>query len=228
MNDLENRQHAKFMGVRGFGVTHSADFPNTSLGSQLFAALAASITQLDTHAATQVSGFGSAHEATSNKSVTRQALRDALKAISRTAEAIAEDTPGFADKFRVPPVGNDQNLLHAARAIAANAAPVAAQFISHELPADFLADLNTDITDFEAAFNQQTASVGTHVSAGASIDQAIADGLKIVKKLDAIVRNKYANDPATLAEWTSASHTERSPRRKKSTTPPPQPPPHTA
>ena len=34
-----------------------------------------------------------------------------------------------------------------------------------------------------------------------------------VRKLDAIVRNKYANNPAPLAEWTSASHTERAPRR---------------
>jgi hypothetical protein len=35
-----------------------------------------------------------------------------------------------------------------------------------------------------------------------------------VRKLDAIVRNKYANNPAVLAEWTSASHTERDPRHK--------------
>jgi hypothetical protein len=101
---------------------------------------------------------------------------------------------------------------------------VSAQFISHELPADFLADLNTDVANFEAAIRQHSSSVGTHVSAGASIDELIADGLVIVKKLDAIVRNKYADDAATLAEWTSTSHTERSPK-KKTAAPSPTPPP---
>src|SRR5882762_7045573 len=228
MDDLENRRRQMFGRVDGFGTTHSADFAANSLGRQLFTNLADIVAQLDGHAATQVSGFGAAQEATSNRAVTRQALRDALRAIARTAEAIAHDTPGFDDKFRMPPPGNESALLHAARSFAANAAPVSAQFISHELPADFLADLNADIANFEAAIRQHSSSVGTHVSAGASIDELIADGLVIVKKLDAIVRNKYADNAATLAEWASASHTERSPKKKAaapSPTPPPPPPP---
>lgn len=224
MDDLENRRREMFIRVHGFGTTRSADFGPTTLGGQLFAALGVIITELNDHASTQASGFGGAQQGTSTRSVTRQALRDDLRAINRTAEAIAQDTPGFDDQFRVPPVGNDQNLLHAARAILANATPVSAQFISHELPADFLDDLRTGIANFETAINRQSASVGTHVSAGAAIDQAIADGLKTVKKLDAIVRNKYHNDPATLAEWTSASHTERGPRRSQSPSSSPSPP----
>jgi len=224
MDDLENKRHEMFMRVHGFGSARAADFGPTTLGGQCFTTLGEIINQLNQQASTQVSGFGAALQGTSSRSVARQALRDDLRAICRTAEAIAEDSPGFDDQFRMPAAGNDQNLLHAARSIAANAAPVSAQFISHELPADFLADLNTGITNFEAAVNHQATGVGTHVSAGASIDQLIADGLKLVKKLDAIVRNKYANDPATLAEWTSASHTERPPRRKQSTSSSPTPP----
>jgi hypothetical protein len=33
---------------------------------------------------------------------------------------------------------------------------------------------------------------------------------RCVRKLDAIVRNKYANNAAVLAEWTSASHNRTS------------------
>jgi hypothetical protein len=40
-----------------------------------------------------------------------------------------------------------------------------------------------------------------------------------LRKLDPIIRNKYANDPATLAAWTSASHIERAPKRKKESPP---------
>jgi hypothetical protein len=49
----------------------------------------------------------------------------------------------------------------------------------------------------------------------AALDDAFSRGIDVVRNLDAIVRNKYANKPAVLAEWTSASHTERAPRRAK-------------
>jgi len=51
------------------------------------------------------------------------------------------------------------------------------------------------------------------------IDELIERGNDIVRKLDAIVRNKYANNVGVLAEWTSASHTERAPRKKTEPTP---------
>lgn len=216
MDDLENRRREMFLRVHGFGDARSADFGPSTLGGQLFTALGQIISELNDHASAQASALGSAYQGTSTRSVTRQALRDDLRAISRTAEAIAEDTPGFDDQFRMPPVGNDQNLLHVARSFLANATPVSARFISHELPADFLDDLSIDIANFEMAMTHQAAGVGTHVSARAAIDEAIAEGLKTVKKLDAIVRNKYRDDGPTLAEWTSASHTERTPRRRQS------------
>jgi hypothetical protein len=40
--------------------------------------------------------------------------------------------------------------------------------------------------------------------------------LEAARALDTIVRNKYSNNPAVLAEWTIASHTERAPRPAKS------------
>jgi hypothetical protein len=222
MNDLENRRHRMFVGVRGFGTVHSPDFAPNSVASQLFTSLGGFIMRLDEYAATEVTSFGAAEAATSTRAVSRQAVRDAMRAISRTAEAIALDTPGFGDKFQMPPAGSDQSLLNAARSFVINATPLAAQFISHELPADFLAALNSDIADLETAISQYSTSTGAHVSAGTTIDELIAEGLMIVKKLDAIVRNRYRNDSAALAEWTSASHTQHAPKRKA---PPPTPPP---
>lgn len=139
---------------------------------------------------------------------------------------MADDTPGIGEKFRLPRLTNDQALLNAARAFATDAAPLSAQFIAHELPADFLADLNSDIAALEAAVSHQSSGVGGHASARASIANSIEKGIATRNKLDAIVKNKYTNDPATLAEWTSASHTERAPRHKtaaagQSTTKPP-------
>jgi len=201
-----------FARVQDFVSSHANDFAPTSLGKELSNTLATIVTELDGHASSEASGFGSERQGTSTRSLARAALREDLEAISRTARAMAGDVPGIDEKFRVPPPGNDQRLLSAARAFATDAAPFSAQFIAHELPADFLADLNADIAALEAAISAQSSGAGNHVAASAAIDDAIDRGVEIVRRLDAIVKNKYANSSSILAEWTSASHTERAPR----------------
>lgn len=215
MNDNENRRYQTFGRVHGFSEAHQADFADKSIGKLLFADLAALIAELDRLSAAQVSGFGLAHQGTKTRSQARADLLEDLRAINRTARAMSDDVPGIEDKFRLPRGNNDQNLLSAARAFAADAEPLAAKFIAHELPADFLEDLRADIAALEEAINRQSSGVGDHVAANAAIDDAIGRGTEIVSKLDAIVKNKYANNPAVLAEWASASHTERAPRHKK-------------
>ena len=216
MNDNENRRFQTFLRVQGFGEAHSADFVVTSLGKQLFIALADVITELEGHAASTQSGFGLARQGTATRGQARAELIEDLRTISRTAAVMFDIASGLADKFRLPRGKiNDQNLLALARAFAADAAPLAAQFIAREIRSDFLEDLGADIAAFEEAISRQASGVSNHVAANAAIDDAIDRGTEIVRKLDAIMKNKYANNPAVLAEWLSASHTERAPRHKK-------------
>jgi hypothetical protein len=189
MNDSENRRRQMFARVDDFGDAHSQDFAANSLGQQTFAALKTILGELDGHAASEASGFGSAREGTTTRAQARDALRDDLEAIARTAEAMAFDVTGLDDKFKLPPVGNDQRLLTAARSFAADAAPLSAQFVAHELPSDFLDDLNVDITALETAIGNQSSGVGSHVAASVAIDSTITRGVDTVRKLDAIVRN---------------------------------------
>jgi hypothetical protein len=217
MNDNENRRYQTFLRVQDFGEARTADFAVNSLGKQHFTTLAGIVTELAGHSASKASGFGLARQGTTTRRQARDELIEDLRAISRTAAVMASDVPGLADKFRLPRGRiNDQNLLALARAFAVDAAPLAAQFIAHELRSDFLEDLAADIAALEAAISRQSSGVGDHVAANAAIDDAIERGVEIVRKLDAIMKNKYANNPAVLAEWLSASHTERAPRHKKS------------
>jgi hypothetical protein len=39
----------------------------------------------------------------------------------------------------------------------------------------------------------------------------------IVRILDGVVKNKYANDVGKLAAWISASHVEKAPKKKEPT-----------
>jgi len=223
MNDRESRRIQMFVRVDSFGDAHTDDFVANSIGRTLFVDLKAVIAELNAHAAAEVAGRGSARQETDMCAETRRELREDLEAIYRTARAI--DAPGnlISEMFRVPPKGNDRALLNAARAARANAEPLKAQFIAHELRPDFLEDLDADIAAFEKAITDRSSAVGDHVAANAAIDAAIERGNDIVRKLDAIVRNKYANNVGVLAEWTSASHAERAPRRKAEPTQPPAP-----
>jgi hypothetical protein len=221
MNDRENRRRQMFVDVQEFGREHAADFPAAGVAGQLFATLTAVIDQLNGHAAFQSSSDGAARQGTATRSQAREAVRDHLDAINRTARAMADQVSGLDDKFRLPRVTNDQTLMSTARAFLADAEPLSAQFIAHELPADFLQDLNANIDAFELATQAQSSGLGQRVAAGAAIDSAVDNGVAAVRKLGALVKNKYTNNPAVLAQWTSVSHTERNPRRKPSETPPP-------
>jgi hypothetical protein len=219
MNAVETRRFEMLTRVRDFGAAHAADFPPATLGGEQFALVRAVVEELTRHAAAQASGAGSARQGSASRAVARAALRDELQVITRTARAMALDMPGLETKFRLPRSGSDQSLLATARAFASDALPLKAEFIRHELPADFLESLNTEIEGFENAVNGQNTGKDTRVAATASIDTALERGMSAAQRLDALVRNKFRNDPAVLAAWVSASHTERTAARTRADKP---------
>jgi hypothetical protein len=231
MNDNERRTYGMFVREQQFFSTRAADFPTGSIGRQLITDLGATIDALDGHTAAESSSGSSARQGTVSRSEARAALREDLEAINRTARTM-ENEPGLHEKFRLPSRDNDQVLLSAARAFLADALPLKAEFIAHEMPADFLEDLQADIERMEEAISDQSGGLGNRAGAVAAIDEAIENGRTITRKLDAIVHNKYGNSSATMAEWASASHIERAPKRRAGTAVPtpgspgsPPPPP---
>lgn len=212
MDDLEIRRLQMLMRVCKFGATHADAFPPSNYGGELFDQIGKVTDQLNKHAEAQVSGKSASMKGTTAKAVLRNELREDLVAIRRTALSIALDKPGFDDDFRLPRGRNDQLLLNAARSFAKKAAQSPEDFTRHEIAADFLQDLENDIAMFEKAVGEQSEGTAAQVSASAAIDEVIERGMTAVVKLDAIVRNKFRNNLSALAEWTSASHTEKPPR----------------
>ncbi|HWT00793.1 MAG TPA: hypothetical protein VN256_11145 [Pyrinomonadaceae bacterium] len=220
MKDTERRRLEMFIRVREFGVAHAAQFPASSFAGEQFAALNVAVSALETHASAQSSGRGGARAGAAGKAAARDELMRDLEAISRTARAMALTTPGLEDKFRIPHNKSNQEVLAAARAVAADALPLKAEFIRRGMPADFLEDLAADITVMEQAISQKARGTESHIAATAAIDAEIERGMTAVRQLDPVVRNTFTSDPATLAAWFSASHVERAPRGSQ--TPAPQ------
>lgn len=213
MDAVERRRYDMLVRVRDFGAANAADFPVGSIGATNFAEVAAVIAELEQSGEEQHSGMSAGKQGAKLKSIARAEIREELRAINLTAHAIALDDPALDDKFRMPRGGNDQILLAAARSFAKDAAPIQSRFVEYGLPAGFLADLNADINAFEQAVGDKNAAIDEHVGATAAIDAQVERGMVAVRRLKAIVLNKYRDNPAKLAAWTSASHVENSPKK---------------
>lgn len=72
---------------------------------------------------------------------------------------------------------------------------------------------------FEALFSNTASATAEHVQATADEAAKIRQGMIIVRTLDGIARNVYANNPGKLAAWISASHVEKAPKKKTTPTP---------
>jgi hypothetical protein len=214
MNDREIRKYHMFLEVGHFATANAALFKTLPLAEELFANVSSIVNQLSEHAVAQESGKSSARKGTSVKAILRDELRQDLKAISRTARAMAIKIGSIEEKFRVPRSENDRLLINSARAFAADAAPFAAEFVKYGLAENFLEELNRDIELFENAFKEKIAGKEARVSATAGIDEAINQGVDAVRQLDAIVKNRFSNEPTKLAAWESAMVTGREPKPK--------------
>jgi hypothetical protein len=220
MNDADTRRMESFLRVREFGQLQTAQIPRNSFAAELLTRLSNIITDLENQAATQSSGLRAAQQHSTGKASARDEIFLDLRAIARTARGMALTIPGLEDKFRLPRNLKDQELLSAARSFAADAAPLAAEFIRRGLPADFLEDLNADIATLEQAVTGQIQGTEEHVAATAALDDLIDRGLRTIRELDTVMLNLFATNPATLAQWRGAHHVERAPRRRKQTSPP--------
>lgn len=220
MDDSATRRLDTFYRVQQFGKTHPAAFPDGSRGAEVLSELDTAVTDLEGHAAAQASGKAGAREATTLRALANAALREEMKAMSETARAIAITVPGLEEKFRLPHNAGAQAWLAAARAFAQDAAPLKGEFVRRGMPADFLDQLAEKLAAFDQATGGRAQKHGEHVAATAAIDTALERGVNAVRELDAIVRNVFRDDAATLAEWTSASHTERAPRGNNAPAPP--------
>lgn len=229
MEDRHHRNREMFLRLKAFAASHT-DIPATTVWPQLLTDLNSVNADLDDHVSSEEVGKGSKLAGTATRGTAREALREDIEAIVRTARVIGETEPGFDDKFRMPRGSNDQAMLDLAIGIASlvSDAAVKAKFISHAMPSDFVEDLNDDIAALRDAIGDQSEGRADIKSAGVSIDETDAHGVRIARAMDVVVNNFYRDNAAVLAEWETARHVERAPKRKKATpeAPPKSPTPN--
>lgn len=217
MNDDNRRRYEMQVRVVQFGTDNSGDF--TGFATTKFGELSTIVTEIETESAAQQSGFGEAAQQYEVKDTARENLRDQMAAISRTSKSMEYEFDGISDKFKFQRNMPDVTMLGKARAFVTEANPYKSDFENYGLPAGFIGDLTTAADAFEATFSTTASATAEHVAATAEEASKIRQGMIIVRILDGIVKNRYANDPGKLAAWISASHVEKAPKK----TPPPTP-----
>jgi hypothetical protein len=223
MEDRHHRNREMFLRLKAFAAAHT-DIPATTVWPQLLTDLNSVIADLDGQVSSEEVGKGAKLAGTATRGAAREGLREDIEAIVRTARVIGETEQGFDDNFRMPRGDNDQAMLDLGLGITALVADagVKAKFISHAMPSDFVEDLNAGIPALRDAIGDQSEGRADIKSAGVSIDETDAQGMRTARAMDVVVNNFYRDNAAVLAEWETARHVERAPKRKKET--PEEPP----
>jgi len=222
MTNLQQRMLAAFGRVTQFFQAHGSDFTAGSPAAKAFADIAAETPKAGTDAGTQAAGKGESKAGTAGRSAVRIALHGELASINLAAHGMALTMPGLDQKFRLPRSGSDQALLASAVAFIADATPLKADFIAHEMPTDFLDVTQALVDQFKATGVDQNAAKEKQVGGTAAVKDDTSKGAVALELLKSVVPNKYRNNPVVLAEWLSACHVERPSHHKKPA--PPAPP----
>jgi hypothetical protein len=213
MTDREINIQDMFIGTVQFDEVNKADYAALPDAKANFDIVREVIGVLETASAAQVSGERG--RAVEQKSVLDAAIRRKMKRYSRTARALNIDDPGFRRLFRIPDDNNYQLLMATARAFVEEARRFAADFARLGIPATLADELEADIEALEEAINTKAAAQIETVGATAGVGEEIERGMTSEKILDSIMHNVYFDNPVKLAEWKTARHVKKAPKKKE-------------
>lgn len=162
--------------------------------------------EIETLAAQQSSSDSASSQHVVSKQTLIDALTHDLEDMARTAKAIAQTDEGFEKNFRMPTSHGEQSIVGAAREFLQNATPdaVKTEFIGWGMPPDFLTDLTDDIAHYDAVLADKNSARQQSSQSLQELDAKIAASGQVANALNAMIKNIYHADPATLVVWEEA------------------------
>ena len=176
----------------------------------LFTSLTPIRTALQAAAAQREGGNRSYREHANERSLAALATRTLMRDIAEIAKALAERgvDVGAADAFRMPPHTSYAKLAAVARSFHDLVEDRAALFADLGLSATFVADLAALIATLRASGDTTGTERARQVGGTAGLEEQANAGMAIVRELRSMMRVKFRNQPAMLAEWSSLSRVQ--------------------
>ena len=222
MTRKERVRYEMLSRVKEFGNRHRELFPESSTSGQMFDKVSQAIDGIEAHTTTKLLAAKDGRQA---KTAARATVRQALRALVRTARGAARMAPGSDDKFRMPTRKSDVALLTTARALLHEAEGVKDTLVQLGLPPTFVTDLQKATDALEEAMRGRGAGRSIVAAAQAGITAALAHGSDAVQLLDVLVANAAEHDPVVFAAWQRDRRVvEGQPRRGSVATVPTVPP----
>lgn len=173
---------------------------------------------LEASGAAGVSAAGVRSDGTNDKKTALTALTTLVRKIVKTAKAIKKENPVFNNKFKLKR-GNlsEQEWLDVSRSFINDLPEVIDKFVEYGMSDALVNRLNNHINAFEAARVEQTSGKGGGIATTARTKSTITRLMQTRRTLALVVHNilEELGEMALLAEWESACHVERAPKRKK-------------
>ena len=221
MDELERVITECLQRTNNFGLENTAAVSINLKAKTAFEAIGNYVALLDENGALRSSANATKLTQTGFRRMKRSEVKSFLVSMSETARDIAKNDAAFVNKFRIQHHNvNDAVLLETARAFYADSEAVEAKFTDYGFEEDFRDDLDVLIDEFDAAINGQDSALRERVAANATIDELLDAALNGRRTLLVIVPNIFRNNPGKLADWASASHIEKLPKKKKAPPPP--------
>jgi hypothetical protein len=159
-------------------------------------------------------GRGAFQGASAQRMQLQMALRSDMSRIAAIAKVLdPAEYPGAAERFRVSGTKSYTALQSRARAFIDAIEPMKQAFLDHGAPADFDARLADLTTALEAAGERKYRCLHRQMEGTARMEESARRGVKAVRVLNAIVRQRLKDDPELLGVWKAAQHIERPPKR---------------
>lgn len=211
MNDRYRRIYEAAQRVLAFIAANLAIFSDVPIVAAMKTELSDTLDALENLGADKVTKTGASRDTSLHRGDARENLRDAMQHVADMWKRIAPKTGGDLNKFRMPR-GGDTDIISTAESFAEQLPAVAAEFTSRGFPADFVANLQTDIDAFAQSVGGAEQARIARVGTNAAFDQPVKTCKNLIEDLDPIVKMKFAANPQKLAEWLVASHVERAPK----------------
>lgn len=204
MNKQQIRQLNRIKAREAYLTVHEADFPADSPGGRSLAALRAVIARIEGLAARKVSG-----KIAQNVLVKRQEfakLDRLLRLIGKAARSLSDEIPGIEELYRVSEGNNSEEaVLAKARQFHIRTADHRAKMTEAGLDEDFRDRLNAQINTIAALIEDTDAAQSDRGGAVGALEAEFREASRLGKKLDNLVKIKYADDPDKLDQWKIAS-----------------------
>ena len=215
MNSTHLRHKERFQRVTTYIDSQPEVFPEDSKAAIRNASLKqglARMAELDEKRSDSMSSY---KQATAARQKAHRRLTDLVGRTINTAEAFADEHPDTKGMFVRPQVNSsDQTLIADARSIAGKAATLVGLFTENEMPATFINDMRSLADDLDRSMQLQTTSANDRKGANAEMKEVIRRLSEVIERLDAIIRNKFADDPAKIVAWEMARRLEQPPHSK--------------